>query len=450
MPANLPLIDDTSRAQAEVERYVHRTSPNDPSMQWLVEEVFNDFHGFFRLKHALDYEDPLSGRRWKASPPLDVFIGGRMTTVVAAMHADALDHDPIYFFADRCDGQALGVMSVSHAIFDPLRPTDLTMDFIEIESVPNGKGVDFHDVTGNELHDFTDELTHWVMTHPHENAVDKAARAVGDVSLDAIEGTVNGVAGVMRWTGHGVGKIARGIGRVVTAPFRAIGRGLSYSYYSYTFGEIHAGRLLAQIAGLGAALCAGAFGIMRGVDRASVTPSEYDPFHGHLPAASALPFSDAYERVSELTPEEAAALGNPPNIHHLDQHDFELGEADTNWENSVVNPEYGVGRVRDIPIPDDGKCVTVQTFNIPDGVVRMVATSNTPRLLVSVQQVDGFVYEGEEEDYGRAKKREDDTRDAELVEATVCNPERSEAVDFDTPDDAHLMIEFTQTGAPTR
>jgi hypothetical protein len=401
-----PEVDATQLAADEVVRFTQTGHMHDESLQWLFKEVFDDLHGYFAQRNAEKYVDPLSGRTWVTTPALPLTIGDQTMRAVAAVPAGSNPTSPIRFFINRCDALTLGTLRMS----DSLYTSDLS-EMIEVVDAKNPGNADFSKVTAHELHAFTDELTQHLLNNPSLSPAQRAKEAVGS-KLEGFPRVFNTLADLAA-EGY---EMAMPI--VVTAG---------------VFG----------VAGLG----------IYGIKEASDDYSDFDARSLHLPAESAVvvesvPVLDG-TKVQVLSDEEIDKLVGAPQIQYLDAQELVDRDLESRYEDTIEEPVDTVGRVRTMPIPEEGTCYTTQTFNIPNGTARMVQSEGAPQLIVTVKTHDSFYEEYSNATGGeRQLEKTDDNEAKVLTAATVCNDSSVQESDFVPGDNQHLFIEFVRDAPP--
>lgn len=365
--------------------------------QWFYARVFEDLHMYFLQKNAIEYTNPLTKKEWKTTPPIEMKIGGRSITVVAAVPSDNYSLSPISFFDNRCDGIPVGCL-VATDVFD----NNSEMRYA-VQGVTHA-GVDFSNATGDELHVFADNLTQYLLNNPTKTIVDKIVEPLGSAAKLAADKVVD--LADEGWD--------RGIFQVVGA-----------------VGCI-AGAITGAVWGAGK------------LDLFSPGESSFYATQKDLPVAAAInPNLNSFSNVQVMSDAELKQLAGADIITSLDEIEFSGSELETEFE-AQLQSENNIGKIYQAQIPADGHCNLVQTFNVPNGTVRMVESKGAPSLVVRVKHVKGVSEYAKYYGDIRVPIDESDEVPEDLFQAQVCNPAEADSMATPIPADAKAYIEITK------
>lgn len=406
-PSSNSYCDDRAYVEQDVEADVSDIFKDESTSQIVFHYTFQTLHDYFDQKNAIKNNNKVTGNKWVTTPPLDLEIDGVTRSVVACVRDSRegkQENSGIYFFVGRPEGFLLGKLE------NPL--TELNVDGSwKIEAVGNGteSEFDFSNVSATELNKFVDSL-YIILEGVNPKKLEKA-------SLSVIE---NPEIKVEHQNSSAL-RLANSRQKIISV-------------------------LFATSAGL---LGISALGFMAQANQSAETKSTEQSFYetDHVLYADATVDvdSETWSDVAVVDADKIAELSPADEIRGLDELNLNADNSFANsFEDDVEDPAKVVGNVYRVPIPEQGKCFTIKTFNIPNGTVQMVRSAKAPALLVNLTKQEN-VEIGKASSFTPKYTVDDSASDkfvANLSVATVCNTHNPDNVQLDEPK-GDLFLKFT-------
>ena len=403
-------VDGTSKssgtafAQAEDDS----TFRDEATSQVIFHYSFQTLHDYFNQKNAIRKENRVTGNKWLTTPPLEMEIDGVVQTVVACVRDSRegkQENAPIHFFVDHPEGILLGHLENSLS--------ELNVDGSwKIDAIGNGteNEFDFSKVSASELNKLIDSL-YITLEGTNPKKVEKESAPHVDQPVINVE--------------H----------RETSSLHLANSRQKIISV------------LFATSAGL---LGISALGFMAQANQSTETKSTeqgfYETDHALYGDATIDVDPETWSDVATVDQTKIDELKAADEIRGLEAKKLnsENQTAGDFSENDVEDPTKVVGKVYRMPIPKQGECLIVNTFNIPNGTVQMVKSANAPALLVNLTKQENIEV-GKSHDFTPKFTQDDDADDkfvANLAKASVCNINDPNNIQLDGPQ-GDLFLKFT-------
>lgn len=375
----------------------NRLDFDEETSQLIHSYVFQTLHDYFNQKNTRHIESVVTGKKWVATPKIDMTINGVELGVVCCVEDTKIGKGeiaPIHFFVGYCDGILLGKLEnqLESILPDGSWKIDVT------GNGTNGK-FDFDKVTAEELNQFMDSLHSELLMNPKpsKNRIPKFARNVREKAKP------NFAKRVRSSPGHSSYNVKR------TKENFALAGSIA--------------KLMFPVSGLIVGSIIGDFlfdkdstGANRPEDAVSLT----------LPASSTIdPNKQEWSEVEIADDSAIAKLGDVDSIGGLDSISTDDIDNPAHFEDDVEDPNKVVGNNYQMPVPEVDECLVVNTFGIPNGSVQMLRSANVPSLHIRITHKDDVMI-GKNPDAFNEKFKLDLTKaekiqDADLTSAEVCN-----------------------------